>query len=140
MVKSAAEFTHRNTQRAVQATAQGIDWLREIADQNISQMEAAAETMLLATRKAADALGEQGSALRKHYLSAAEATLSNTFDFLHKLTHMKEPHELAHIQSEFVSRQAQIIGDQAKELGHTIVQETREMAKTTVGSQKSEAA
>jgi hypothetical protein len=44
------------------------------------------------------------------------------------------------LHREFVSRQAQIIGDQAKELGQTIVQETREMAKTTVGSQKSEAA
>jgi hypothetical protein len=140
MVKSAAEFTHRNTERAVQATSQGMDWLREIADQNISQTKVAAETMLLATRKAVDALGEQGSAFHKHYLTAAEAMLSNTFDFLHKLTQMKEPHELAHIQSEFVSRQAQIIGDQAKELGQTMVQETREMTRTTVGGPKSEVA
>jgi hypothetical protein len=38
---------------------------------------------------------------------AAEETLSNTFDFLHKLVRMKDPQELAQLQSEFVSRQAQ---------------------------------
>jgi hypothetical protein len=35
---------------------------------------------------------------------AAEETLSNTFDFLHKLVRMKDPQELAQLQSEFVSR------------------------------------
>jgi hypothetical protein len=53
---------------------------------------------------------------------AAEATLSNTFDFLHRVARMKDPHELAQIQSEFVSRQAQVLGDQTTEFGRTIMQ------------------
>ena len=52
----------------------------------------------------------------------AEETLSNTFDFLHKLVRMKEPHKLAQLQSEFVSRQAQVLGDQTKEFGQTLMQ------------------
>ena len=37
---------------------------------------------------------------------------------------MKEPRELTLIQSEFVSRQAQILGEGGKELAQTIVQGT----------------
>jgi hypothetical protein len=33
---------------------------------------------------------------------------------------MKDPNELAQIQGEFVSRQAQIVGDQTKEFGRAI--------------------
>jgi hypothetical protein len=50
----------------------------------------------------------------------AEETLSNTFDFAQKLVRMREPQELAQLQSEFVSRQAQVLGDQTKELGTSL--------------------
>jgi len=39
-------------------------------------------------------------------MSFAEETLSNTFDFAHRLTHVKELQELPQIQNEFISRQA----------------------------------
>jgi len=42
---------------------------------------------------------------------------------------MKEPQELAQIQSEFVSRQAQLLGDQTKELGQRIMQGAHDAAK-----------
>jgi len=35
---------------------------------------------------------------------------------------VKEPQELAQIQSDFVSRQAQLVGDQTKELGQRMMQ------------------
>jgi hypothetical protein len=59
----------------------------------------------------------------------AEETLSNTFDFAHKLVRMKEPQGFAQIQTEFVSRQAQVLGDQIKELGERIVQGVDEAAQ-----------
>jgi hypothetical protein len=42
----------------------------------------------------------------------------------------KDPHELAQIQSEFVSRQAQVLGDKTKEFGQTIMQGAGEVTKT----------
>jgi hypothetical protein len=60
----------------------------------------------------------------------AEETLSNTFDFAHKLLRMKEPQELAQLQSEFVSRQAQVLGDQTKDLAQSIMRGANELAKT----------
>jgi Phasin protein len=62
-------------------------------------------------------------------VSFAEETLSNTFDFAHKLLRMKEPQEFAQIQSEFVSRQAQLVGDQAKELGQRMIQGAQNAAQ-----------
>ena len=106
ITKSAADFAKRNTQQAVQVTKYGMDWLREVAEQNLDQSKASVETLVIATRKAVHALDQQSAVLGRSML-AAEATLSNTFDFLHKLVRTAGiPQELAQLQSEFVSRQA----------------------------------
>ncbi len=131
MTKSAADFTERNTERAVQATNYGMDWLREVGEQNLDQSKTSVEALVIATRKAVDAFDQQTSAIVGRSMLAAEETLSNTFDFLHKLVRMKDPQELAQLQSEFVSRQAQVLGDQAKEFGQTFMQGASEIAKTT---------
>ena len=131
MTKSAADFAQRNTERAVQVTNYGMDWVREVAEQNLDQSKASVETLVSATRKAVRALDQQTSAVLGRSMLAAEETLSNTFDFLHKLVRMKDPQELAQLQGEFVSRQAQVLADQTKEFGQTLMQGTSEMAKTT---------
>jgi hypothetical protein len=132
MARSAADFAEHNTKRAVQATTHGMDWLREMAEHNLNQSKAAAESLLVVTRKAVEAVDQQAFTIRERSMLVAEETLSNTFDFLHKLSRMKDPHELAQIQSEFVSRQAQVLGDQTKEFGQTIMQGASEITKTTL--------
>ena len=122
MSKNATDFAERNTERAVQATNYGMDWLREVAEQNLDQSKASVEALVIATRNAVDALDQQTSAIRGRSMLAAEETLSNTFDFLHKLVRMKDPQQLAQLHNEFVSRQAQVLGDQAKEFGQTLMQ------------------
>jgi hypothetical protein len=129
MTKSAAEFAERNTERA--ATNYGMDWLREVGEQNLDQSKTSVEALVIATRKAVDAFDQQTSAIVGRSMLAAEETLSNTFDFLHNLVRMKDPQELAQLQSEFVSRQAQVLADQTKEFGQTLMQGASEMAKTT---------
>jgi hypothetical protein len=131
MTKSAADFAERNTERAVQATNYGMDWVREVAGQNLDQSKASVEALVIATRKTVDALDQQTSAILGRSMSAAEETLSNTFDFLHKLVRMKDSQELALLQGEFVSRQAQVLADQTKELGQTLMQGASEITKTT---------
>jgi hypothetical protein len=58
----------------------------------------------------------------------AEETLENTFDFAQKLVRMKEPQEFPQIQSEFVSRQAQVLAGS----GQRIIQDVNDVAKTTL--------
>jgi hypothetical protein len=114
-----------------QSKLQIMAWTGCERSQNIDQSKASAETLVIATRKAVYAFDQQTSAVLGRSMLAAEETLSNTFDFLHKLVRMKDPQELAQLQSEFVSRQAQVLADQTKEFGLTLMQGTGELAKTT---------
>jgi hypothetical protein len=123
MARSTMDFAQQNTERA-------SDWMRAIAEQNLNQSKAAFDGLLTVARKAVRDVDQQTAAICEHSMTFAEETLSNTFDFAHKLMHMKEPQELAQIQSEFVSRQAQLLGDQTKELGQRIMQGAQEAAKT----------
>ncbi len=130
MAKNPTDFAQQNTERAVQATNYGMNWMREIAEQNLNQSKAALEGLLMITRKAVDDIDHQASVVRERSLLLAEETLSNTFDFAQKLVRMREPQELAQLQSEFVRRQAQVLGDQ--KLGQSMMQGANEVANTTM--------
>ncbi|HEY6993173.1 MAG TPA: phasin family protein [Xanthobacteraceae bacterium] len=132
MARSPSDFAQQNTERAVHATNYGMNWMREIAEQNLTQSKAALEGLLMIARKAVDGIDQQASVILNRSMFLAEETLSNTFDFAQKLVRMKEPQELAQLQSEFVSRQAQVLGDQTKELGQSIMQGASVVAKTTL--------
>ena len=128
MAKDTLNFAQQNTERAVQAT----NWMRAIAEQNLNQSKAAFEGLLTIARNAVRGVDQQAAAIREHSMLFAEETLSNTFDFAHKLFRMREPQEFAQIQTEFVSRQAQVLGDQTKELGERIMQGVDDAAKTAL--------
>jgi hypothetical protein len=127
MAKGTMNFAQQNTEGAVQAT----NWMRAIAEQNLNQSKAAFEGLLTIARNAVRGVDQQASAICEHSMQFAEETLSNTFDFAHKLVRMKEPQEFAQIQTEFVSRQAQVLGDQTKELGERIMQGVDDAAAMT---------
>jgi len=131
MAKAATRFPDRNIDDAMQGTIYGMNWMCEITEQNLDQGRAFLENLLTITRKAADDIDHQSSQFRQRSMRIAEETLSNTFDFAHKVVRAREPQELAQLQSEFVGRQAQIIIDQSKELGQSLIQKADEMAKTT---------
>jgi hypothetical protein len=44
MAKGATDFAQQNTERAMQATTHGMNWMREVAEQNLSQSKAALES------------------------------------------------------------------------------------------------
>jgi hypothetical protein len=132
MAKRPTDFAQQNTERAIEVANYSLNWMREIAERNLSQSRAALEDLITITRKAIDGIDHQASVIREHSISLMEETLSNSFDFAQKLVHMREPQELAELQSEFVSRQAQVLGDQTKELGQSIMQGASEATKATL--------
>ena len=134
MAKSTMDFTWQNTERAVQAT----NWMRAIAEQNLNQSKAAFEGLLTIARNAVPSGDRKSSAICEHSIAAAEQTLSNAFDFAHKVIRIKEPQELVQIQSDFVSRQAQVLGGQTKELGQRMMEGVQETETATeVGTAES---
>ena len=120
MTRGTTEFTQQNSERAMQATNLGMNWARELAEQSLNQSKVVLDGLFNVTRKMAEEFDDQTTAIREHSTSLIETTLSNTFDFGHKLARLREPQELVELQSEFVSRQSQAIADQTKELGQKI--------------------
>ena len=127
MAKSTMDFAQQNTERAVQAT----NWVRAIAEQNLNQSKAAFEGFLTIARNVVPSVDRQSSAICEHSIAAAQQTLSNAFDFAHKIIRIKEPQELVQIQSDFVSRQAQVLGEQTKDLGQRMMEGVQEIEKAT---------
>src|SRR5437763_15621628 len=113
MARSTMDFAQQNTERAVEAT----NWMCAIAEQNLDQSKAAFDGLLAMARSATRGLDRQTCAICEHSIAAAEQTLENAFDFAHKVVRIKEPQELIQLQSDFVSRQSQVLGDQAKSSG-----------------------
>jgi hypothetical protein len=132
--EEAREFTQRQTDRAMEAADYGMNWLRDVTEQNLRQSKAMFEGLFATVQKTADTFDQQSSELRERSLSLAAETLSNSFDFAHRVVRVREPQELVQLQSEFISRQAQAFAEQAKELGQTMAQGANDAAKSTLHS------
>jgi hypothetical protein len=128
------EFTQQNSERAMQAASLGMNWARELTEQSINQNRLLLDGMFKVTRKMSEEFEDQASAIRQHSISLTAKTLSNALDFGQKLTRLKEPQELAELQSEFISRQSQAFADHTKELGQKIRSGTEKMANTATAA------
>ena len=64
-------------------------------------------------------------------MSMATDTLSNSIDFAHRALKVRQPQDLLQLQTEFVSRQAQVVAENSKMLGETIARGASEMGKFT---------
>ena len=112
------KFPEPNAERAMQVANYGMDSMREMTEQSLNQSKALFEGILTTTRKTVENIDQQAREIRERSMSLAAETLSNTFDFAHNIVHAREPQELLQLQSEFISRQAQAVAEQSKELGH----------------------
>ena len=122
MARNTIHFAQQNTEQAVQAT----NWVREIAEQNLNQSKTALEGFLTIARNAARSIDRQSSAICEHSIAVAEQMLSDGFVCARKVIHVREPQELAQIQTDFVSRQAQVL-----KLGQKMMQGAQDAAKAT---------
>jgi hypothetical protein len=134
MAGQPTEFMQQNTERAMQAADVGLNWFRQTAEQNFKQSKVALEELVELTRRMAGEFGNQASAFCQHSMSLAEETISNTFDCGSKLLRLKDPQELAQIQTDFVSRQAQAIADQTKELNERFAKGAEVLTNTLTES------
>src|SRR5262249_52736712 len=127
MAKDTMDFAQHNTERAMQAT----NWMRALAEQNLNQTKATFDGLFGVARNAVRDLDRQTAAICDLSMLFAGEGLSNTFDFPHKLVRMREPQEFPQIQSEFLSRQARLLGDQSKELAQRMVDGAQYAARAT---------
>ena len=88
MTRGTTEFTQQNSERAMQAANLGMNWALELAEQSLNQSKGVLDGLFNVTRKMTEEFDNQTSAIREHSTSLIEKTLSNTFDFGHKLARL----------------------------------------------------
>jgi phasin len=62
-------------------------------------------------------------------MAYAEENMAATFAFAEKLMHAKDASDVMHLQSEFLSRQMQILSTQAQDLGQSAAKMVMDVAK-----------
>jgi hypothetical protein len=82
------------------------------------------------TRKAAEGIEYQTCAMCECSMSITQETISNAFEYAGRLAHVKQPQELAHVQSDFISRQAQVVGERTREFAQSMAKANETSANT----------
>ena len=134
MATHPTEFPRLNTELATEATDVSLNWFRPIAEQNLKQSCGSLHELFNVTRRMIGQLDDQASAFCEHSISLAEETIANTFECSIKLLRLREPQELAEIQTDFLSRQAQAIANHTKELNDRFVKGAEQLANTAANS------
>jgi hypothetical protein len=133
MVKSQIEFT-QNPEPAMQVASVGINRFRQVAEQNFKHGAESLGELFNVNRKIVDTFGNHASAICDYSVSLAEETLSNTLACGVKLLGLREPQELVQVHTDFVSRQAQAIADQTKELNERLMKGADALASSLTES------
>jgi hypothetical protein len=143
MLKST--IPEQNAERAKQAANYGMDWMRQFMEESLNQTRAIFDRFFSTARKTANSFDQQAAEVRERSMSMATDTLSNSMDFAQRALKVRQPQDLLQLQTEFVSRQAQVLAQNSKMLGETIARGASEMGKFTSqgleeASRRSEAA
>jgi len=120
-----ASSNQRNTEFVMPA----MDWMRDMTEQNLNQTRMMWEGFLTTARNSYEGLDQQGSETRGRLLSLVQETLTNSFDFAHKIVRARSPQDLFQLESEFISRQAQLIAEHSKELGQNAMRGAQEAGR-----------
>jgi len=125
-------FADQSADQAMNAANFGANWFREIAEQGLNQSRAVLDGYLSISKKAVESVDRQTTDVSNRSMLIAEETLTNAYDFAHKLVSVREPQQLATLQTEFVRRQAEIFADQMKDVSENMRQETADVAVTSM--------
>src|SRR4051794_35375436 len=115
----------QNAETAMQVT----EWMRNMTDQLLDQNKILWEGSLTTARDAFEGVDQQASEIRGRLLAFTEATLANSFDFAHKIVRAKGPQDLLQRESEFISKQSQLIADQSNQLGESAIRGAQEVGR-----------
>jgi phasin len=110
--------------------------MRSLAEQSVEQARQAFDTFMSAAQKAASNIEGQASAaqagakdVRQKAMAFAEQNVATSFEFAEKLVRAKDVEELTRLQTEFVQRQMQALGEQAQELGQSATRAAMDAAR-----------
>jgi len=111
--------------------------MRTFAEESVAQARKAFDGLIDAARKTTENLQSQAASsssgaldIGRKAMSFAEQNVSASFDFAQKLVRAKDASEVMQLQKDYLERQMQALGEQARELG----QRAADMAKGSIKS------
>ena len=128
MASNPQDFAKENIDRMTNAAGSGANWMAQFTDFNLRQSMAALDGMLTMVRHATAGFGHQAAMMREHAVAIAEQAVENTSEFSNRMVHLKDPLEWAQVQSEYLSRQAQVFAEGNRKLGEALMREQSAMA------------
>lgn len=128
MAKDRGRNTQEQLDQMTHAASFGSTWFAEMAEQNLKQGIGALDGMLRTVRKAADAFGYQASSIREHSTAVLEQSMGNAAELGNRLAHSKDALQWAEAQSEFMSKQAQVMASGAQSLGEALINSSNGVA------------
>lgn len=97
--------------------------MREIAEQSVAQARKAFDSFITATSDAvtkvegsASAVSNSAQDVNKKALSYAEANIEAAFSFAEQLARSKNVQEVMQLQADFMQKQMNVFGEQARDL------------------------
>ncbi len=100
--------------------------MRAMAEKSFGQARAALDTFMAAAQEAVATIEGQTKAtqagakdITDKALNYAQRNIANTFAFVDRIVHAKNPQEFVRLQTEFIQAQMKELTDQAKELGES---------------------
>jgi Phasin protein len=129
VAKDRMDFEHPDP---MQAASFGANWMTNVTEHNLRQTMSTFEGTLTMLRKTAEAFGQQASVIREHSAALAQEAMGNAAEFGNRIVRIKDPLEWAEVQSDFLSKQAQLFAEGQRKLGEELIQESNDMAKNAL--------
>ena len=129
---SSRMFAGQSADHMMNAASLGANWFREIAEQGLNQSRAVLDGYLSISKKTVESVDRQAADIGHRSVLIAEETLANAFDMAHKLVSVREPQQLATLQTELVRRQAEIFAEQMKDVSENMMQEATDAAAASM--------
>jgi phasin len=107
--------------------------VRSLAEKSVEQARQAFEGFIAAAQQAVNAFEGQAETARKgakdvteKAMSFAQHNIASSFELAQQLVRAKDVQELMRLQNEYIRRQMQVLGEQARSLGESTSQAARE--------------
>jgi phasin len=100
--------------------------MRAFAEKSVEQARQAFDGFITAARHAVTTFEGQAESTRRgardvteKAMTFAERNIASSFDFAQQLLHARDVQDVLRLQAEYIKRQMQVFGEQAKELGES---------------------
>jgi phasin len=115
--------------------------MRAFAEQSVEQARQAFDGFMSAAQHAMGTLEGQADSARKgakdvaeKAMTFAQQNITSSFQLVEQLVKAKDVQEVMRLQADYIKRQMQVLGEQARELGEGAASATREAAMPKGGA------